>query len=623
MRLLKKLIILLLLNLFFVNCSSDESFEEPVGGEEEETPVEEPEEEPAPEEGELSIYIPNEFSEMDFEDPESTWTYNRSRESEHFIVFWGVGYGDNAPGSTDTPAQYRVDIDDLLERAEDFYALNIGELGFAETGVGNSNLDEYKMMIFLFYQEEWLATGSGYDDTIGALWISPNTAQPVGHTIAHEIGHSFQYQVFSDIANGHGFRYGFGGNGGNAFWEQTAQWQGFQSYPELAFTVGDFGVYIENYNKHIHHEDYRYASYFIHYYWTSLHGRDFIGRLWREAQEPEDPIQAYMRITGISVDDLNAEIYDAATKFVTWDLDDLRSYGEDFIGAQNYNYTSQPDGSHIVSPDYAPQTTGYNVIPLNVPEANSEVSVDFTGIPNAAGFNTVDASIAGWRYGFVALQENGTRVYGEMNDESDGSASLVVPENTTNLWFVVTGAPSEYSPHAWDDDNSNDDQWPYQVSFAETNILGIVDLPEDGEPQNVDLSYDISFPADTENYTGTNVTLNTEALAEAFLMQPNQIAQEIGNSIQFYAVNSNGDLIAETTANGYGHWFDAAGDVIGWGDNAVVYSEFTESNFNFEIGQYPGHSVSGDTYTISQALVYEYETGEFAQATITFNITIE
>lgn len=75
------------------------------------------------------------------------------------------------------------------------------------------------------YQTEWLATGSGYDNKIGALWVNPSTCQPVGSTIAHEIGHSFQYQVYCDkILQGNpddlkcGFRYGYeGSNGGNGF----------------------------------------------------------------------------------------------------------------------------------------------------------------------------------------------------------------------------------------------------------------------------------------------------------------------------------------------------------------------------------------------------------------------
>ena len=103
----------------------------------------------------------------------------------------------------------------------------------AKVGQGKSMLDNYKMQIYLIYQDEWLATGSGYDDKIGALWVNPSTCQPVGSTIGHEIGHSFQYQVYADKVNmegaakdlHHGFRYGFGpdGAGGCAFWEQCAQ----------------------------------------------------------------------------------------------------------------------------------------------------------------------------------------------------------------------------------------------------------------------------------------------------------------------------------------------------------------------------------------------------------------
>lgn len=95
----------------------------------------------------------------------------------------------------------------------------------------------------MLYQTEWLATGSGYDNKIGALWVNPSTCQPVGSTIAHEIGHSFQYQVYCDkILQGNpddlkcGFRYGYeGSNGGNGFWEQCAQWQSYQDYPGELF----------------------------------------------------------------------------------------------------------------------------------------------------------------------------------------------------------------------------------------------------------------------------------------------------------------------------------------------------------------------------------------------------
>jgi hypothetical protein len=570
----------------------------------------------------LSIYIPNELSNNDFNNRNSQWYYGRSRQSEHFIVFWDTEYGSNDPNSSNIANAYRVDIDDLLAKAEGFYDMNINILRFAETGVGSSNLDKYKIMIFVYYQSEWLATGSGYDNVIGALWVSPGTCHPVGSTIAHEIGHSFQYQVYCDLGGGSGFRYGFGGNGGNAFWEQTAQWQSLQSYPGHIFTSYDFPVYIENYHRHAIHEDYRYASYFIHYYWADKHGRDFIGRLWREASNPEDPFEAYMRITNISVEALNDEMYDAAAKFVTWDLDAIRDYGRNYIGAQKYDLKSLGNSSYRVAYGKCPGTTGYNVIPLNVPAAGTVVSTEFAGLPNEPGYNTVDASRAGWRYGYVALLNDDSRVYGDAHNESNGTASFTVPENCRKLWLVVTGAPNTYKPHAWDDNESNDDQWPYRVSFTNTNLFGVVDPT--GPPSDINFTYNLSFPVDAYTYSGTTVSMDGDVtrLATAFVLQSSEITNALGNSIRFYAVESDNTLNSNTTANGYGHWFDENGYVIPWSSNAKVFSEFNESGFSFSIGQYPGHCQSGDTYTIKQALVYEYETGKTVQATFIFNITI-
>jgi hypothetical protein len=573
------------------------------------------------------FYIPVELRKNNFYRSNHAWYHGRSKASEHFIVFWGKGYGDKDPGSPDVPEAYRVDIDDLLEKAEQFYAININELKFAETGVGKSNLDKYKMLIFIYYQTDWLATGSGYDDKIGALWVSPSTCKPVGSTIAHEIGHSFQYQVFCDLGGLAGFRYGFGGNGGNGFWEQTAQWQSYQSYPQEAFESYNFQVYAENHFRHVCHEWQRYASYFMHYYWADKHGKDFIGKLWRQAQQPEDPIQAYMRITGINVDALNAEVYDAATKFVTWDIDALRQNGADHIGAQSFKSTRLEDGSNQVSYDRCPGTTGYNVIRLNVPEAGTVVSTAFTGLVNESGFNTVaNPGRAGWRYGYVALKNDGTRVYGDMNSGTTNTVAFTVPENCSKLWFVVTGAPNTYAPHPWDEEESNDDQWPYKVKFSNTNLYG--DIVFDGTeiPADVTLNFNVKFPFSATDYPGTTAVVegdNLVKLAKAFVLQPSEISSAMDTKIKFYAVESNGTLNATTTANGYGHWYNAGGNVIGWGTEAMVYSEFDATNRTFGIGQYPGHCKAGDTFTIKQALVYEHKPGEKVQATFVFNITIE
>ncbi len=582
------------------------------------------EEEEEPVEAKLEVYIPNEFHTMDLKDDASTWSYKRSKESDHFILFWGKGYGAHNPGSSEVPAAYRVDIDDLLKKAEAFYEINVNKLKFADLASGLSKLNKYKMMIFLFYTTDWMAYGGGYDDVIGSLWVSPSTCQPVGSTIAHEIGHSFQYQVRCDLGEKNGFRYGFGGNGGNTFWEQTAQWQAQQSYPKEIFESHHFNVYKDNYHRHVFHELYRYASYFIHYYWADKHGLDIIGRVWREAQQPEDPIQSYKRITGLTDAQFNDELYDAASRFATWDLDALRSIGKPFIGSHSYKFDPLPDNYLRVTKDKCPGTTGYNVIPLEVPVAGTDVSIQFSGLVNEPGFNPVsNTSRAGWRYGYVALLENGNRFYGAMQSGTTNDVSFKVPENCSKLWFIVVATPASYAPHPWDDDENNDEQWPYKIKVTNTNVAGYVLFGEDDEPQDAVFNYELSFAVDTVNYSGTTVAVNPTQLAKAFVLQPSQIAAAMGKAIKFYAVESNGALNATTTANGYGHWFDKDGNVINWGAGSVIFSEYNAPGLVFSIGQYPKQVAKGDSFVIKQALVYEYAAGSKVQATFVFNIKIQ
>jgi len=114
-------------------------------------------------------------------------------------------------------------------------------------------------------------------------------------------------------------------------------------------------------------------------------------------------------------------------------------------------------------------------------------------------------------------------------------------------------------------------------------------------------------------------------------MQPSEISAALlaekstpqEGKIAFAAVDSDGSLNYNTTATGYGFWFDSNGDVIGWGsdNDSKVFSEFTASNFEFSVGQFPGKSSAGDSYTIKEALVYQKD-GKQYQVTFVFNITV-
>jgi hypothetical protein len=131
---------------------------------------------------------------------------------------------------------------------------------------------------------------------------------------------------------------------------------------------------------------------------------------------------------------------------------------------------------------------------VNAPTTAKTVTAYFEGLAGTEGFRAKNAAYAGWRYGFVALLTNGERVYGPMKAVTKSGVkdtlSFDCPTGCSRLWLVVTGAPSTHWRHAWDDDDTNDEQWPYQVTFNNSNLYGyatIVGLTEQPTLPGIDV----------------------------------------------------------------------------------------------------------------------------------------
>ncbi len=573
----------------------------------------------------LIIYKPREFNSMDFTNENSRWCFQRSKESEHFIVFWEKGFGKNPKTSS-----IKLDVDLVLRRAEmlfDFYA---DRLGFIERGNSRST-DKYKIEIYVNYSNDWLATGSGYDDTIGALWCTPWALDASGgHTIAHEIGHSFQYLVSCDLGTNHGWRWGFGANGagGCAWWECCAQWQGFKVYPEQQFTNSYYGESINSAYKNLMHEDWRYANYFIQDYWCQLYGEKFIGNLWRASKFPEDVIDTYKRMNNLSQDDFNKMFFDYACRAITWDIDGIRERGKAYQNAFSTSLHQVEGNTFEVDESNCPQNYGMNIIELKGFKPGSTVACDFKGVAGAKGFRSINVSKAGWRYGFVALLNDGSRQYGEMYSDKQGRAEMQLPEDTKQAWFVVTGAPKEHWHHPWDDDASNDEQWPYQVTFTGCGAYGAnrifteADFPEDYQRHDTTVVINASLARDASSYSSVRVQYDMDAISEALGLTTAQLqtvkAQSTANP-RFGAFNTNGrfvvtpltttssDINSTASDRKYGHWFTSSGNVTDYGGSAYVFAEWYPSAYGCYVGQYPGRLVSGRTYTVRHAFEYTFD----------------
>ena len=606
-------------------------------------------------------YKPAEFN-FDMLRNDSKWSFYRYKQSEHFFVFWEAGFGDN-PNGSDVPAELRVDVDDLLQKAEQFYDTNINKLGMVVTGQGKSYLDDYKMEIYLLYQTEWLATGSGYDNVIGALWVNPSTCQPVGSTIAHEIGHSFQYQTYCDnVRNGAandfkvGYRYGYeGSNGGCGFWEQCAQWQSYQDYPEQALDDAWSGVWYQQCHRHFEHEWMRYASYYLQYYWTEKHGDKTLGRIWNESKYPEDAIQAYMRLfLNNDYEAAKKELFEYAQRCVSFDFAGTRSY----FRQHNNNYQTKlysEGGYYQVGYANCPQPTGFNAIKLDVPAAGTKVSVNMEALKAGSalaandpgdqvdGDNKVVGSTRTYNnigngqavaYGFVALKSDGSRVYGDMNEtDATGSATFEVPANTEYLYLVVQGAPKTYHQCPWDEKEETDMQCPYRFKLDGTDLYGNFAIDETKDPTDVEFTFDVKCDASLGDYVQGTIQLqgaDLKKLAQAFVMQPavlggNTIAIANGTTaepaegkIALGLIQADGSISYTYTAN-VGFYCKADGSQGSWGDNDPLWFEYDKDQFIITYGHKPGCSEAGKKYVLKPVLVYT-KGGKQYKATFTLNM---
>ena len=602
---------------------------------------------------------PSTYSSNDFTNENSTYCFQRSAESEHFIIFWAKGLKKQSNGNLTGGASSSVcNVNTLLNNAEKIWDVYVNNLGFLVPG--KSTTDKVKIEMFVVNQSEWRADGSGVDGTVwtaGTGTTKTPKSQKVGlfHcnawaassnvTVAHEIGHTFQYLVSADLGMTHGLNYVLGDNSkGNEWWEDCANWQAHKVYPAEQFSSN----WSNNQNMHhlnIIHENARYNNCYYQDWWCQLHGLNTVGRVWREANKPEDPIQAYMRIFNHNDSTFADEQFEGYAHIAAMDIDSWKSYGQGLIGSEQQRLTDAPDAivqSHlngekdwwIVQPDYCPQNYGYNANPLKVPAVGTEVKATFKGLVNATGYRSVHPERAGWRYGLVAYSSDGTRTYSSMGREAEGEVSITIPEKCTHLWFVVMGAPTKWWTHSWNENADDDEQWPYAVKFTNSDPYGASrtyeEYPADYVRHDTTVVINATLAYSGSNYSSVRVQYDMDAISQALGLSTEQLKSiKVGksNTIRFVGVSNNGTLKESTTTSTssstcYGHWFNQSGNVCAYDSNARIFAEFYPEKYGCYVGQYPGRLTRGKTYTIRQAIIYRHTDDKEYTATMQVNLTI-
>jgi hypothetical protein len=367
---------------------------------------------------------------------------------------------------TNSVVNRRFDVDEVLKEADRFYNYFVDTLKWVDKE--KSLATKYKFLFFVIGGNGGTAFGGSIDNKIGAFW-SPATRihrAPYG-VVAHELGHSFQALTRAD---------GAASFSGGSIAEMTSQYMLWQVYPEWQIFEN---YHLNDFMKDTHlaflHPENQYHSCYPLEYWSFKHGVEFIGRMWREVQRGEDPVMTYKRLTNLNQEQFNDEMFDACRRFVTWDLPRIEKVSARYANQHITSIKRVADNWFQIATNKCPQNYGYNAIQLQVPAANAKVSLVFKGMAGTEGFSQAQLEKAGWRYGFLAHREHGTRVYSDTFSKSEGTAEFTVPANTKFLWLVVMGAPTEHwirpggrGRRAADAPPVAEEQWPYQFKLTGT-----------------------------------------------------------------------------------------------------------------------------------------------------------
>ena len=414
-------------------------------------------------------------SRTQLQDDNNQWSFLRSLQSKHWIVFWEKGYGTKVPAN----------VENMLNMADECFELYANKLGFIKAEQGTSKTDKYKMIIRLKSTGDWIAEGSGIDNQIGMLTLSSWGYQSRGgQTTAHEIGHCFQYQVHCDNGDWKGWMFNWHESTQNPFWEMCAQWMAYVYLPNKLFNDNEWlNNSLNGMHRHPLAGYLRYENMFIQNLFVEKHGWDAVGRLWNDCDYGEDPFETYMRtrMTGTKTQKLNQladELWEWGARMTTYDFESIRELGKNSIGKRNQTKLTK-DSKGFWSPEKGDciENYGNNAIKLNIPSKGKTAYAEFVGEAGKSGYTAYNVEKAGWKYGFVALLNDGTRIYTPITtstyDNPSGIVEFESPGNIKNFWFVVSGAPTSY----WARDlinwgESTAEQWPYKVKFYQTNVYG-------------------------------------------------------------------------------------------------------------------------------------------------------
>ncbi|MCL2397462.1 MAG: DUF6055 domain-containing protein, partial [Defluviitaleaceae bacterium] len=434
-----------------------------------------------------------------------------SIETEHYIIMW-ENTGRWATHRPDSEYMYLnhnqlwVPLDILAAEVDRIFEHFLFEMGFhyahdrapAAGRVGGNQLyDSYRGVFRLWYNAGWTASGGTathfcpvcnanrggiqqFQQSVGATrpMFNPLTECYGFPTVVHEMAHSFQ---------------GSGGAGPLGHAELHSQHSVMNVYPHVFFWEHHYFGAQDFSHMGFEATNMVWSNPLFYEDWASTHGKDIITRLARSGHGG-DVLNRYRLYFDLTHDQMGDRMFDSARRMVTWDMDTLRDYVQPFSNMHSAGFTNDGGDWYRVARGLAPNPWGFNAVRLEVPTVGNTVTIDFRGALQSEFFggtnNTgggrqfgANDNQAGWRYGFLAMTEDGTRHYGQIHSANlanrEGTATFVVPENTEYLWFVVLAAPVVNWNNAHAGAANGNHTWVYDLrlganTYFNTRNVGVV-----------------------------------------------------------------------------------------------------------------------------------------------------
>lgn len=313
-----------------------------------------------------------------------------------------------------------------------------------------------------------------------------------------------------------------------------------------------------------------------------------------------------------------------------------------------YQPVTVSDGYLIPDEATTPGWSGSNVVPLKVSSGAKQVKVSFYNV----GGNSNNTNM---NYLLCYRATDGTPVYSEpITGEGSVTLRLDKTPSTTNgsqmVFAVVVNTDYQYSGN----ENIRTKHFNYKLKLEE----GLAGAGDANVKYYNNFVLDYKWPEITDNITPVTPGSSSSKVQSSSSVMPNssssivsnssssvassssinvkvdtvkyelsatvQISEDYGTSVvdfdvqkvatnlglaaadlgsaTFFAVDADGSLNTNSTANAPGHWFGKNGEVVSWGENAYVFAEWNLNAGKISLGHYPNRVSAGDTYTFAQGL---------------------